>query len=256
LKSTVLGPALYSLASLDPYLPNSRSDNTLSYFGNYRNFVMGATYSTGRDAASAAGAAAVNGGATFNPGATNCPGNVAGNATACRQITALAGYWGKELGIQVVYDELRGGPGALAGSVSFDPSMPLLLSNASAKTTRYMASGYLQFGDLAFRGGAIHRMTTTTVDYQTNIFYGGASYMVAPDIELDGEISRIATTDQKNANYYVMRGTYNLSKQTSLYTMLGFMQNNSRASYSVGAGYLTVAGAKQTGVLVGMQHRF
>jgi len=256
LKSTVLGPALYSLASLDPYLPNSRSDNTLSYFGNYRNFVIGATYSTGRDAASAAGAAAVNGGATFNPGATNCPGNVAGNATACRQITALAGYWGKELGIQFVYDELRGGPGALPGSVSFDPSMPLLLSNANAKTTRYMASGYLQFGDLAFRGGAIHRMTTTTVDYQTNIFYGGASYMVVPDVELDGEISRISTTDQKNANYYVMRATYFLSKQTSLYTMLGFMQNNSRASYSVGAGYLTVAGAKQTGVLVGMQHRF
>ncbi len=256
MKSTVLGPALYSLAALDPYLPNSRSDNTLSYFGELHHFVMGATYSTGRDAASAAGSAAVNGGATFNPGATNCPGNVAGSSTACRQITALAGYWGQELGLQFVYDQLRGGPGLLPGSVSYDPSMPLLLSNASQKTTRYMASGYLQFGDLSLRGGAIHRMTTAITDYQTNIFYGGASYMFRADVELDGEISRIATTDQKNANYYVMRGTYFLSKQTSVYTMLGFMQNNSRASYSVGAGYLTVAGAKQVGVLTGIQHRF
>jgi predicted porin len=53
-----------------------------------------------------------------------------------------------------------------------------------------------------------------------------------------------------------MRATYLLSKQTSVYAMLGFMPNNSRASYSKGAGYLTVAGAKQTGVLLGMQQRF
>ncbi|WP_341315106.1 porin [Paraburkholderia sp. IMGN_8] len=256
MKSTVLGPALYSLAALDPYLPNSRSDNTLSYFGELHHFVLGATYSTGRDAASAAGSSAVNGGAAFNPGATNCPGGVAGNSTACRQITALAGYWGQQLGLQFVYDQLRGGPGLLPGSVSYDPSMPLLLSSSSAKTTRYMVSGYFQLGDFALRGGAIHRMTTTTTDYQTNIYYGGASYMLKPDVELDGEISRIATSDQKNANYYVMRATYFLSKRTSIYTMLGFMQNNSRASYSVGAGNYTVAGAKQTGVLFGIQQRF
>jgi predicted porin len=256
MKSTVIGPALYSLASLDPYLPNSRSDNTVSYFGELHQFVLGGTYSTGRDAASAAGSAAANGGAAFNPGATNCPGNVPGSSTSCRQITALAGYWGQQVGLQFVYDELRGGPGLLPGSVSYDPSMPLLLSNASQKTTRYMASGYFQLGDVALRGGVIHRKTTTTTDYQTNIFYGGASYMIAPDVELDGEISRIATSDQKNANLYVMRATYLLSKRTSIYTMLGFMQNNSRASYSVGAGYYTVAGAKQTGVLFGIQQRF
>jgi len=256
MKSTVLGPALYSLASLDPYLPNSRSDNTLSYFGELHHFVLGATYSTGRDDASAAGSATVNGGATYNPGATNCPGNLAGSTTACRQITALVGYWGPQVGLQGVYDQLRGGPGLLPGSVSFDPSMPVLLSTSSQDTTRYMVSGYFQYGDFALRGGAIHRMTTTTTDYQTNIFFGGASYMLAPDVELDGEISRIATTDQKNANYYVMRATYLLSKRTSIYTMLGFMQNNSRASYSVGAGNFTVAGAKQTGVLFGIQQRF
>lgn len=256
MKSTVLGPALYSLASLDPYLPNSRSDNTLSYFANFRHFVVGATYSTGRDSASSPGPAAVNGGATFNPGATNCPGNLAGSASACRQITALAGYWGPQVGLQFVYDQLRGGPGVLPGSVSYDPSMPLLLSNAGQTTTRYMASGYVQLGDFAFRGGAIHRMTTAATNYQTNIFFGGASYLMRPDVEFDGEISRITTTDHKNANYYVMRATYLLSKRTSLYTMLGFMQNNSRASYSVGAGNFTVSNAKQIGVLFGMQQRF
>jgi predicted porin len=256
MKSTVLGPALYSLAALDPYLPNSRSDNTISYFNDFHHFVLGATYSTGRDAASSQGSPTVNGGAAFNPGATNCPGNVPGNSIACRQITALAGYWGPEYGLQFVYDQLRGGPGLLPGSGSYDPSMPLLLSSAGQKTTRYMVSGYFQLGELALRGGVIHRMTTAATDYQTNIFYGGASYMLKPDIALDAEVSRIATTDHKNANYYVMRATYLLSKRTSVYTMLGFMQNNSRASYSVGAGYSTVASAKQVGVLLGIQQRF
>src|SRR5260370_5092540 len=235
LKSTVLGPALYSLAALDPYLPNSRSDNAVTYLGELRQFVAGATYSTGRDAASAAGSATANAGAAYNPAASNCPGNVLGDPVACRQITALLGYWGQELGLQCVYDQLHGGPGLSAGSVSYDPSMPLLLASSSAKTTRYMASGYFLLGDLSLRGGMIHRMTTTTTDYQTNIFYGGAAYMFRPDIEFDGEISRITTTDQKNANYYVMRATYFLSKRTSLYTMLGFMQNNSRASYAAAA---------------------
>ncbi|WP_250491066.1 porin [Caballeronia sp. INML2] len=256
LRSTVIGPALYSLASLDPYLPSARSDNALSYLAEFRHFVLGGTYSSGRDAAVAAGSAAVNGGAAYNPGATNCPGNIAGSPTSCRQITALAGYWGPQFGLQFVYDDLRGGPGLLPGSVSFDPSMPLLLANSHQKTTRYMVSGYVQLAAVALRGGMIHRMTTTATDYQTNIFYGGASYMPAPDIELAGEVSRITTTDQKNANFYVMRATYLLSKRTSVYTMLGFMQNNSRASYSVGAGYFTVAGAKQTGVLLGLQEKF
>jgi len=256
LKSTVLGPALYSLAALDPYLPNARSDNALSYFGEFHHFVAGATYSTGRDSATAAGSATTNGGAAFNPGATNCPGNVAGNSLACRQITALTGYWGESVGVQFVYDQLRGGPGALPGSVSYDPSMPLLLSSASQKTTRYMASGYFHISDVYLRGGVIHRETTTTSHYQTNIFYGGASYLLRPDIQLDAEISRITTTDQKNANYYVARASYFLSKRTSVYTMLGFMQNDSRASYAVGAGYFTVTGAKQLGVLVGIQQKF
>jgi predicted porin len=50
--------------------------------------------------------------------------------------------------------------------------------------------------------------------------------------------------------------SYLLSKQTSLYSMLAFMQNNSNASYSVGAGNYTTPGAKQVGVLLGIQHRF
>ncbi|MGU7784294.1 porin [Burkholderia sp. PU8-34] len=255
-KSTVLGPSIYSIAALDPYLPNARSDNAISYLGNFHQFVLGLSYSFGRDAASVPGSPASNGGAAYSPSASNCPGNVAGDPLACRQITALIGYWGTLAGGQLVYDELRGGPGALANSASFDPSSPVVLPISGDKTTRYMASGYVQLGDVKVAGGVIHRRTRTTSTYETNIYYGGFSYALRADLVFDGEISRISTTDRKNANYYVLRSTYLLSKRTSIYSMLAFMQNSSNASYSVGSGYFTTPGAKQMGVLLGMQHRF
>jgi predicted porin len=256
LKTTVIGPSLYSVAALDPYLPNARSDNAISYFGSFRQLVAGVTYSFGRDAAEIPGAATVNGGAAYSPSASNCPGNAAGDTLACRQITALLGYWGDRFGAQIVYDEMRGGPGVAAGSVGYDPSGPTLLPVSGDKTTRYMASGYAEVGPVHLAGGVIHRKTTTTTAYETNIFYGGATYFPLPDIKIDGELSRITTTDQKDANYYVLRAAYLLSKRTQVYTMLGFMQNNSRASYSVGAGYFTVAGTKQTGVMLGLMEAF
>jgi predicted porin len=256
LKSTVLGPSVYSIASLDPYLPNARSDNTVSYFGTFHQFVLGASYSFGRDAASVAGSPLANGGAAYSPSASNCPGNEGGDLLACRQITALIGYWGEQAGGQIVYDELRGGPGALANSAAFDPSSPVLLPNSEDKTTRYMAGGYVQLGDVKIAGGVVHRRTRTAATYETNIYYGGFSYPIRVDVRFDGEVSRITTTDQKNANYYVLRSTYLVSKRTSIYSMLAFMQNNSRASYSVGSGYFTTLGAKQSGVLFGIQHLF
>ncbi|MCP3728073.1 porin [Paraburkholderia sp. CNPSo 3272] len=256
MNSTVLGPSVYSIASLDPYLPNARSDNAVSYLGTYHQFVLGVTYSFGRDAASSPGTTPANGGAGYSPSASNCPGGVAGDPLACRQITALIGYWGDAAGGQLVYDELRGGPGALANSVAFDPSSPLPLPGSSDKTTRYMASGYVQFEKLRIAGGVVHRRTRAASIYETNIFYGGFSYSLRPDIRFDGEISRITTTDHKNANFYVLRGSYLLSKRTSVYSMVAFMQNNSNASYSVGSGYFTTAGTKQTGVLLGIQHNF
>jgi predicted porin len=216
------------------------------------------TYSTGHDSAVVAGPPTSNSGAAYNPGATNCPGNLPGDPLDCRQITALLGYWAPHYGGQIVYDEIRGGVGVLPGSASFEPSGAKPFPSSSDKTTRYMVSGYSKFEKVTISGGLIHRRTTMpgAPNYQTNIFYLGTSYFFRPDIVFDGEISRITTTDQKNANFYVMRATYLLSKRTAVYTMLGFMQNNSAAAYSAGVGYATIPGAKQVGILVGMRTTF
>jgi len=81
-KADVLGPNLFSISSMAPYLPNARSDNAVAYLGKFSDFAVGATYSTGRDTSAAGGGAA----------GTGCAGEVAGNARACSQITALLGY--------------------------------------------------------------------------------------------------------------------------------------------------------------------
>lgn len=104
LKTDVLGPHLFAIGSIDPYLPNARSDNAIGYMGNFGGFVLGATYSFGRDASAAGG-----------PAATNCAGEVAGNSQACRQYTGLAGYETKAWGLNASYDRMNGNVGAAGG---------------------------------------------------------------------------------------------------------------------------------------------
>jgi predicted porin len=72
----------------------------------------------------------------------------------------------------------------------------------------------------------------------------------------DAQIARIVAGQNQNANSYVVRSTYLLSKRTAIYAAAAFMQNNSKGAYSVGAGYLTVPGAKQVGILLGMKTSF
>jgi predicted porin len=62
-----LGGNLYSNASLDGYIPNARSDNSLGLQTRLGSLSLHATYSLGRDTVNGAG-----------PAATNCPGEAAG----------------------------------------------------------------------------------------------------------------------------------------------------------------------------------
>src|SRR5450830_224496 len=49
LKTDVMGPNIFAIGSIDSYLPNARSDNSIGYLGSFSNFTVGATYSFGRD---------------------------------------------------------------------------------------------------------------------------------------------------------------------------------------------------------------
>jgi predicted porin len=78
----ILGPDLYGIGSLDNYLPNARSDNTIAYKGSFSGLTLGATYSFGRDSA----------GTGNSPGQGTCVGSMPGMSTACREWSAMVKY--------------------------------------------------------------------------------------------------------------------------------------------------------------------
>jgi len=236
LKSDVMGPNLFSISSIDPYIPNARSDNAVGYYGSFNNIVVGATYSTGRDSSSAGG-----------PGATNCGGEVAGNAKACRQVTGLLGYETPAYGFNVAYDILYGNVGAANGLTSSDRS-----------DKRLMLNGYVKAGAVKVGAGVMDRTTDAVTGLtESDLYFLGASYPLTPLLALDAQVAR---RDQKrsanDATLLVARLTYSLSKRTAVYAALGRMKNSGLSAVSLDAGGTVGAGLTQNGLMTGLRHAF
>ncbi|QDD66292.1 porin [Herbaspirillum seropedicae] len=237
LKTDVMGPNLFAIGSIDPYLPNARSDNAIGYLGNFSGFTVGATYSFGRDASAAGG-----------PAATNCPGEVAGNSKACRQVTALLGYDGKGWGVTSSYDILYGNTGASNGMTSSD--------NTDQRVT---LNGYFMLGDVKIGGGVVDRRTRAAANTNTDsdLYYLGVSYPLSVALVLDAQVSRLDVKNSPNdVTLSVARLTYNLSKRTAVYGSLGYIKNGGTSNVALDAGGTVGAGKNQLGVMTGIRHTF
>lgn len=237
-KSDVLGPNLFSLGSIDPYIPNARSDNAIGYLGNFGDFTAGATYSFGRDGSAAGG-----------PPATNCPGEVAGDAKACRQATAMLGYDNDRLGATVSYDIMYGNTGAAAG-----------LTTSDSNDRRITLNGYAMVGKLRLGSGIIARKrvaATRVNDLESNLYYLGGSYPLTPKFTLDAQLSRLAVKgSDSDSTLASLRLTYSLSKRTAVYCLLGRMNNSGRAAIPLDVGGTVGQGLNQSGVATGIRYAF
>ncbi|MBB3219514.1 porin [Pseudoduganella umbonata] len=236
LKSDVLGPNLFAIGSIDPYIPNARSDNAIGYLGNFDGIVAGATYSLGRDTSSAGG-----------PAATGCAGESAADARACRQYTALLGYEMKGYGINVSYDKLFGGTGAgggLAGSGHYD--------------RRAMVNGYYLFGATKLGGGVMLRKTSAATGVtESTMAYLGASHPLSAFLVLDAQVARKdVKRSGDDSTMVVTRLTYLLSTRTAVYCAVGRMDNDGAAAIALDAGGTAGPGKAQTGVMTGLRHLF
>ena len=235
-KSDIMGPALFSISSLDLYLPNARSDNAIGYMGTFSDVTVGATYSLGRDASGAGG-----------PAATGCAGEVAGNAKACRQVTALLGYDTGRYGATASYDILYGNAGAANG-----------LSSSRNFDRRVIVSGYAMMEQLKIGGGVIERtIRAASGPVDTQLLYFGAAYPLAPALVLDGQVARLDVKDSPNdSTLATARLTYHLSRRTAIYGAIGRMNNDGVAAVALDAGGTVGAGRKQNGVMAGLRHFF
>ncbi|MDB5961070.1 MAG: hypothetical protein JWP59_2364, partial [Massilia sp.] len=235
LKTDVLGPNLFAIGSIDPYLPNARSDNAIGYMGNFSGVVVGATYSTGRDASSAGG-----------PAGTNCAGEVAGNSRACRQYTGLLGYETKEWGVNASYDKMYGNTGAAGGLSSSD--------NYDVRTTY---NGYVFIGDAKLGGGLVSRdLHAVTGLAETDLYYLGVSKpfnAFTADLQF---AKRFAKNSPDDLSMLVARLTYAFSKRSAVYGAIGRLDNKGRSAVSIDAGGTVGAGLAQNGVMAGLRHNF
>lgn len=236
IKADVLGPNLFAIGSIDPYLPNARSDNAIGYLGNFNNFVVGATYSTGRDSSAAGG-----------PAATGCPGEVAGNAKACRQVTGMVGYETKEFGLNTSYDIMYGNVGAAGGLTSSDNSDKRITVNA-----------YAMVGAAKIGGGVVDRATRAVTGLtESDLYFLGVSYPVTPLSTLDVQVARRDTKNSSSdVDMVVARLTYYLSKRTAVYGALGRMKNSGTSAVALDAGGTVGVGMTQNGVMAGLRHSF
>ncbi|WP_432240106.1 porin [Herbaspirillum robiniae] len=236
-KSDVLGPNIFSISSLDSYLPNARSDNAVGYMGTFSDVTVGATYSFGRDTATSGG-----------PAATSCAGEVAGNARACRQVTALLGYDNNRFGASLSYDIMYGNTGAAGG-----------LSSSDNTDQRVILSGYYMLGQLKLAGGVLDRKTRAAAQVNTDsdLWYFGATYPLSAALVLDGQVSRLNVRNSANkTTLAAARLTYNLSRRTALYSSLGYIRNQGAAAIAIDAGGTVGAGKNQVGTMVGIKHMF
>lgn len=237
-KSDILGPNLFSISSLDNYIPNSRSDNAVGYVGTFSDFTVGATYSFGRDTSAAGG-----------PSATGCSGEVASDSKACRQVTALLGYDNKSFGVNASYDVMQGNTGAAAG-----------LTTSDSKDRRTTLSGYAMAGQVKIGGGIIARKkvaATRVNDLDANMFFFGASFPLTPVLVLDTQYARHEVKDSGNdSTLTAMRLTNYLSKRTAIYSSLGYMRNSGQAAIALDAGGTVGQGLNQAGLSVGVRHLF
>jgi predicted porin len=238
LKTDVMGPNIFSISSIDLYIPNARSDNAIGYMGSFGNVTAGATYSFGRDASAAGG-----------PSATNCGGEVPGNSKACRQVTALLGYDNKTFGVIASYDQMHGNTGAAAG-----------LTTSDSRDRRTTLNAYAMAGATKIGGGVMARRksaATPAFNLDSNLVYLGASHPLSPALVLDAQVARHDVKDSANdSSLAVARLTYSLSKRTAIYSSLGHMRNKGLAAIALDVGGTVGVGMNQSGLSVGVRHGF
>lgn len=228
--------ALYSVATLDGKF-FGRADNSIKYIAPTVGGLTGsAYYSFGLDTA-------------FAP----TQGEVPGNGKVGRAWGVAARYAGGPFGVGLVVDRVNSGVAAKANAGDMDQRVAL-------------AANY-KFGEATVFGGyrRLKSDVAGTNGVRSDYYWSGLTYNATPALKLTGAIyhNNIKNTEA-DPSLFVLNADYSLSKRTDLYASLGYAKNrkDGLAGTSVGvtAGGEAVSsgapGVGQTGVVMGIRHRF
>lgn len=241
----VIGPSVFSMASFDSYIPNSRADNSIAYRGKFGGLTVGATYSLGRDT-SAAG---------------NCGGEQSADAQACRGWSGLLKYDSGGWGVAAAIDEQRGGAGS-APVVVVPGLTGVAMATSDSRDRRYVANGYAQVANVKLGVGWIHRrIEGSSTDVSTNLYFVGATYPVGSWTLNAQALRMIAYAYQAKGTLFVGRASYSFSRRTAAYFMLAHMANSGAGGvFSVSSSsivpWMPRPGQGQSGIMLGLRHAF
>lgn len=238
--SGILFPNIHGIGTLDPYLPNARTDNSIAYKGKFGGLTVGATYSFGRDT--------VNNGPS--PSGTNCAGENPADKNACREWSAMLMYTTNTWGIGTAYDSQRGGPGAFAG-----------LTSSGLKDDRYTITAYVYpLSNVKVGTGWLYRNNEASATARSDTFWLGAVYDITPQITLNTALFYQKFRSSSNQAWLgAFRADYNFSKRTMAYLSVGYVGNGGQLATSISggaAGSNPMPGGNQLGTMLGIKHTF
>lgn len=201
-----------------------RPDNAIKYTGNFGGVTATAFYSFGR----------------------NLDGEVAGNAKVSRNIGGGVSYASGPFGVGIAYDQYQGN------------TIPT--QDQSAK--RLAAGGSYAFGSfktfLGYRSLKDEIVAAGTPTVRSNLYWAGLTYDATAQLKLTGAVYKTARKNSAADPFStVLSADYSLSKRTDAYMTLGFAHNKSGSNLGLnGFGSSIIAGENQTGLVLGVRHRF
>ncbi|MBP0623203.1 MULTISPECIES: porin [Cupriavidus] len=201
----------------------TRLDNTVKYTGVFGPVTTVAHYSLGEQVGNGNASAAFGGGLRYDGGPAS---------------------------FGVVFDQGNGAPTA---------------SGTYSKARDITASGSYSFGAFSVLGGYrwYELIPVTGGSARSDLWWAGVRYAVTPALRLTGAVYYEDKKDTaSDPMLFVLQAVYSLSKRTSLYSTVGYAYaktNNDGTFTPVGvmrAGDRTPVASNQTGVTLGIQHRF
>ena len=195
---------------------------------------------------------------TFGPvtlGATYAFGEVAGSTAASSFYALGAAYAAGPFSVAATAERLNGSQTA---------------SPRDETTAYHLGAGYELSKALSFKAGYRNFKRDfadpALADQRADVFWGGATYQFTSALSLTGavyhvNVKNVPAATESDPTMYVVRAKYALSKRTDLYAaaaharakndqVVGLLRDNA------GAGGITGFADTQTGVTVGVQHRF
>uniref|UniRef100_UPI003F493BE6 porin n=1 Tax=Cupriavidus yeoncheonensis TaxID=1462994 RepID=UPI003F493BE6 len=221
--------ARYSITSMDPVF-SQRIDNSLKYLGTFGGLTVETSYSTGWD--------------------TGFGGEVPGAFRAGQQLGGQLAYSTGPFGVAAAYDQTQGSTAASQGLANKN----LAVGATSALGALKLVAGY-RWGRSQY-GGA-NGSTALTSTLRTDMYWLQASYSLTPAFSLTGSAYY---SNNRNSNQdpwlFIALADYALSKRTDIYLTGAYALNRNGSSLAVGTGNAVQPGSNQTGVLLGMRHKF